>query len=449
MKNSWRSFSHPKQMLLVWLTLLTLHACTSQPTPAAESPTVAVSPTPRPTITHTPMIELPDGPFVWQGDTRPLLMAHYMPWYQAPPVSESWGWHWTMNHFNPTQREDGAWTGLASHYTPLIGPYDSSDEAVLEYQTLLMKLSGIDGVIVDWYGIENFWDYGAIHSSTEKLFQAVEKAGLTFVICYEDQTLKHMIDNQHLAEEDALAHGQEVMKFLQDHWFGQEAYLKVSGKPVLFTFGPQYFKGEAWGALFSTLDPQPLLFTLDKHYVPLQTASFPWPPMWASKAGVLSHNALQQYLADFYAEAETRNYVVGGAFPGFHDIYEDAGAGSSYGYLDALDGKTFRYTLQEALNYQPDMVQLITWNDYGEGTIIEPTVEFEYRYLEMVQEARQITGAGDFPFQPADLRLPFELYQLRVRYSDDKAVNARLDEVYDALIVGDAPTADALLEKFR
>lgn len=449
MINSRRSFPRFKQMMLVLLTVLTLNACTGQPTPAVESPAAAASPTTRPTATHTPMIELPDGPFVWQGATRPLLMAHFMPWYQAPTVSGSWGWHWTMDHFNPKQRQDGAWTELASHYTPLTGPYDSSDEAVLEYQTLLMKLSGIDGVIVDWYGIEDFWDYSAIHASTEKLFQAAEKAGLNFVICYEDQTLKHMVDNQHLAEEDALAHGQEVMAFLQDRWFGQDTYLKFSGKPVLFTFGPQYFKGEAWDDLFSTLDPQPLLITLDKHYVPSQTASFPWPPMWASQAGVLSHDKLQRYLTGFYTEAGTRNYVVGGAFPGFHDIYETAGVSSSYGYLDALDGKTFRFTLQEALNQQPDMVQLITWNDYGEGTNIEPTIEFEYRYLEMVQEARQLTGEGDFPYQSSDLRLPFELYQLRVKYAQDETVRAQLDEVYAALIASDVAAANGLLEKFR
>ena len=34
-----------------------------------------------------------------------------------------------------------------------------SDPAVLEYHVLLMKLGGIDGVIVDWYGQDNYYDY--------------------------------------------------------------------------------------------------------------------------------------------------------------------------------------------------------------------------------------------------------------------------------------------------
>src|SRR5688572_29912082 len=82
---------------------------------------------------------------------RPLLLTHFMPWYQTPDVSGYWGWHWRMDHFDPSKTVDGR-QQIASQFMPLTGPYDSQDETVLEYQVLLMKLSGIDGVIVDWYG---------------------------------------------------------------------------------------------------------------------------------------------------------------------------------------------------------------------------------------------------------------------------------------------------------
>src|SRR5579859_1780268 len=82
---------------------------------------------------------------------KPVL-AHYMPWYVAPPYSGNWGWHWTMNHFNPTTYASSGERQIASWYYPAIGPYDSADPAVLEYHVALMKLAGLDGVIVDWYG---------------------------------------------------------------------------------------------------------------------------------------------------------------------------------------------------------------------------------------------------------------------------------------------------------
>lgn len=429
------------------MMLLSLSGCAggpavTQPTQPAASTVAFIFPTP--TTQPTPT-ELPDGPFTWAGGQRPLLMAHYMPWYQTQAHSGSWGWHWTMGHFSPKQSADGTWSELASHDTPLIGPYDSQDEAVLEYQVLLMKLSGIDGVVIDWYGMENFRDYGQINESTARLVQAVKKAGLKFVICYEDQTVKHRVDNQHLPKEDAVEHGKAVMRYLQKTWFGDEAYLKVDGRPLLLTFGPQYFKGDEWETLFSVLKPQPVFITLDKHEVPGSAGSYPWPPIWAAPGQTLAHERLASYLSDFYTRAAGWEYQVGGAFPGYHDIYKEAGAGDSNGYLDALDGKTLRYTLQTALDHQPDLVQLITWNDYGEGTVLEPTVANEYRYLEMIQEARQVMGGTDFVYDRQDLRLPLAWYHLRVKYAEDTQVSAQLEHAFAAMVAGNVAEAEKIV----
>ena len=422
--------------------------------PPTEAPTQTAAPAPAPTattaveVTPTALPDLHEGPFVWTGEERPLLLAHYMPWYQSLAKSGSWGWHWTMDHFNPTQGDDGNWSNLASHYTPLTGPYDSADEALLEYQVQLMKLSGIDGVIVDWYGMEPFWDYGTINTATKKLFEVVKKAGLKFVICYEDQTMKHMVDNGHFQREDVIIQGQSVMRYMRDNWFNDEAYLKAGDQPVLFIFGPQFYKdAESWESIFSVLTPKPAFFSLDNIFYPAETAAYPWPPMWASKSGVLNHTDLLTYLDEFYDKGERWPYLVGGAFPGFHDIYAEAGVGTSYGYLDALEGKTFRFTLQEALMRQPDMIQLITWNDYGEGTNIEPTVEYGYQYLEMVQEARTATDA-EFTSTPDDLRIPLQLYKLRVKYAADAAVTAELNTAAAAIVEGQLDTAREIIARY-
>jgi len=128
-----------------------------------------------------------------------VVMVYYMPWFRAKPFSDNWGWHWTMDHFNPDTVSVSGERQIASWYYPLIGPYDSSDPAVLEYHVLLMKLAGVDGVIVDWYGSSDFLDYGINNQATLKLFQCVRNAGLKFSICYEDQTIQHMIDGNYLA----------------------------------------------------------------------------------------------------------------------------------------------------------------------------------------------------------------------------------------------------------
>ena len=453
MKKLWLSIK-----ILYVLPVLILVGCTSKVIPTASPVPPTSIPSPQPTDTPiptiTPTITPTHEPLYLATATAvpkassPLLLVHYMPWYQAPPISGSWGWHWTMNHFNPELTDDTGHREIASHFYPLTGPYDSSDPALLEYQVLLMKLSGIDGVIVDWYGSENFWDYGLLNDSTQALFEYITKAGLVFSICYEDQTIRHMIDNKHIALTDARANAQKEMLYMQDNWFRDDAYLRASERPVLFIFGPQYFKSASdWETLFSVLNAKPVFITEDNTLPPVTASSYPWPPMWASKDGVLSEKALNDYLTSFYKKAANWDFWVASAFPGFKDIYKEAGVGDGYGFLDARNGETFKSTMQMALENNPDAIQLVTWNDYGEGTNIEPTEEYGYLYLGLIQEIVRASINPEFHYTAEDLALPLQIYQLRKQYGSDKEMNNKLDQAFVLIVSGDLEAAKALIAK--
>ncbi len=120
-------------------------------------------------------------------------MAHYMPWYEGKPVSPHWGWHWTMGTFDPERKEAGQ-PMIASHYHPLIGPYDSGDPDVIEYHALLMKLAGIDGVVFDWYGTVEHFDYASIHRHALAFVRQAVETRLEFAVCYEDQTIPKLVE---------------------------------------------------------------------------------------------------------------------------------------------------------------------------------------------------------------------------------------------------------------
>jgi hypothetical protein len=452
-KKLWLSLKIPSL-----LPLLLMVGCTSKAIPTASPvpPTPIPSPllTDTPIPTPTPTITTTHEPLYLATATAvpkvssPLLLVHYMPWYQAPPISGSWGWHWTMNHYSPELEDATGHREIASYFYPLTGPYDSSDPALLEYQVLLMKLSGIDGVIVDWYGSENFWDYGLLNDSTRALFEYIKKAGLLFSICYEDQTIRHMIDNKHIAQENARANAQKEMLYLQDNWFREDAYLRAFERPVLFVFGPQYFKAASdWETLFSVLNAKPVFITEDNTLPPVTTSSYPWPPMWASRDGILTEKALNDYLTSFYKKAANRDFWVASAFPGFKDIYKEAGVSDGYGFLDAREGETFKSTMQLALDNSPDVIQLVTWNDYGEGTNIEPTEEYGYMYLEMIQEIVRASINPEFPYTAEDLALPFQIYQLRKQYGSDIEINKKLDQAFVFIVSGDLEAAKALIAK--
>jgi len=298
-------------------------------------------------------------------------------------------------NFNPDVMDGSGKRQIASHYYPLIGPYDSLDPAVLEYHVLLMKLGGIDGVMADWYGPDNLYDYGLNNQRTMALFNYTRKAGLQFALCYEDATIKNEIAANYdgITAGNAIAHAQRSMLYAQTNFFTDPSFLRVGNAPLLLNFGPQYFHHSSdWAFIFSVLNVsnQPAFFTQDNRLAAGQGA-FNWPPMWLSGGGTneLTAAQLQDYLAGFDQKAGHWPSSVSSAFPRFHDIYAQAGVGRSYGYLDDGQGSTLTSTLSRAMTNNSALVQIATWNDFGEGTIVEPTVEYGYRDLAIIQDLRR------------------------------------------------------------
>jgi hypothetical protein len=379
------------------------------------------------------------------------VMVYYMPWYTAKPHSSSWGWHWTMDHFDPDKVNASGEREIASWYYPLIGPYDSSDPAVLEYHVLLMKLAGVDGVIVDWYGSANFLDYGVNNQATLKLFQFTRKAGLKFSICYEDQTIQHMLDGKYLTAAEVLPHARQEMLYLQTNFFSDASYLRFKGQPVLLNFGPQHFiMNSNWEDIFSVLAPtnQPAFFTEDNR-LPVGAGAFSWPPMWMSQApgtgGVLSGAALKSYLADFDEKAGTWPAFISSAFPRFHDIYQKSAVRNYWGYLGDRHGDTLRESLGRAMTNSSDIVQIVTWNDFGEGSMVEPTQEYGYRDLGIIQDFRRQYLEHEFSFTTNELAMALRFYNLRRRYSTNTPVSAELDRIFTNIVSGKLEAANLQL----
>jgi hypothetical protein len=381
-----------------------------------------------------------------------LVMVYYMPWFTAKPYSSGWGWHWTMDHFNPDQINAAGQREIASWYYPLIGPYDSSDPAVLEYHVLLMKLAGIDGVIVDWYGSANFLDYALNNEATVKLFQFTRKAGLKFAVCFEDQTIQHMLDGKFIVASNTITHAQHEMQYLEKTFFSDPSYLRLNDRPVLLNFGPQFFMTNSdWENIFSVLSSSNrLAFFTEDNRLPCSIGAFSWPPMWKSQApgtgGVLSGAALKSYLAEFEQKAAAWPGYISSAFPRFHDIYQRAGVRNYWGYLGDRHSETFQETLTRGMTNSSRIVQIITWNDFGEGTVVEPTQEYGYRDLELIQSFRRKYVQPDFSGTTNDLSIALSVFNLRRGKGTNLAIANDLDQIFATIAAGRTAAAKTRLE---
>ncbi|MCL2880927.1 MAG: discoidin domain-containing protein [Treponema sp.] len=366
-------------------------------------------------------------------DIQPVVLAHYMPWFQK------YGFHWQEGgaKFDPAQILPDGRANIASHYYPLTGNYDSADPLVLEYQLALMKMAGIDGVIFDWYGITEGIDYKPIQDATVVMADMIKERNMQFAVCYEDQSIQHLIEFGIVPADQGRAAAKDSFDWMAQHWFPENAYVKAEGRPLVLCFGPQYFYQKAdWDAIFSDQNPRPFFIDLDGR-TNWADGTMNWSPMHLSTGGRLGISTLVRYLNDFYGKQESKPFVVGTAVPAFHDIYAQAGARPSYGYLDFADGETFKLTWTAARNARANVIQIQTWNDYGEGTVIEPTIERGYTCLEFLQD-EYLKWKPDFPFNYSDLRIPIELYKIA---ASDKATDDQKKQVaaiYDMIFSGDA-----------
>lgn len=352
------------------------------------------------------------------GDSGPrrLILAHYMPWYVAKPHSRVWGWHWTMNHFDPEKIEGGK-RQIASHFYPLIGAYDSGDPHVLEYHLLTMKLAGIDGVIVDWYGRQKFNDYAILHNNTTRLVDQVRRLGMKIVVCYEDQTIPRLVAAGRVKPDGRVPHAISEIDWLANHWFKLDAYVRLDGKPVLLSFGFNGLTQKEWTRALSKLK-SPVSYFSEHSRRNGAVGAFDWP---IPKKGVAAVDGFRTASRQW-----SRSIPV--AFPRFVDVYKAAKVHESYGRIEDRRGATFRLTLQKALASRSRLVQIATWNDWGEGTVIEPSREYGFRDLEVVQSLRRKHIDPSFEPSAADLRLPRRLFDRRRRASRP-AQHRELDRV--------------------
>lgn len=364
------------------------------------------------------------------------IFMHYMPWFETKESSTNnqWGYHWTMANKNPDVIDVSGKRQIASHYYPLIGPYHSGDKDVIENHLLLMKYAGIDGILIDWYGTYDLNDYKINKENTEQLIAMLDDVGLEYAIVYEDRFLTDVVNAQ-LAPTIVNA-AKKDMTYMQANYFKDANYIKINDKPLLLNFGPINLNTpEQWTQVFSDLNPKPTFLTL------WNESSEAGDNAQGEYAWVYKNNT---YLTDFYTnKLPNLQVAIGSAYPGFNDFYKEGGAGTSIDWtIEHNNGATLDETLTMAKNAKLDYLQLITWNDFGEGTMFEPTKEFGYSYIEKIKIFAGVQNTSDVFSNISTL------YNLRKEFSGNTAIQKKLDQAFYYFVSLQSDKANALLATF-
>ena len=349
--------------------------------------------------------------------TNPMkVYMHYMPWFDTPETHPllKWGWHWTMNTKNPGNIDADGKREIASHYYPKIGPYASSDKDVIEYHLLLMKLSGVDGILIDWYGVKGSnGDINELLRNSDSVVSYTDDFGLGFAVVLEDRFT------------GSVSNAKDNVTYLKNNYFSRAEYIRVgvNEDPLLMIFGPITFQSPSqWTDILSAAGEDVEFLTLwgESHDAGTNAdGEQAW--VWENEASDNFYSNLQGF---YNSKAPGLKTVAGVAYPGFNDFYDEGGAGAGLFNIPHENGQTLDQTLSLATQHSSsmEMLQLATWNDFGEGTMFEPTDETGYSYLKKIQ---QYTGV---PYGEYELNQVYKLYSLRKKNRFDPNILGQLDQ---------------------
>ena len=259
------------------------------------------------------------------------------------------------------------WFGQSNHMN--VG-YTSDDPAQIQRQVSDALSRGISGFILDWYG-----PYNAMPNSTLLRLKAEAESrsgAFTFAVTYDGGALSACHST---AGCDLTQQAISDLKWAYQNAEQSPAYMRISGRPVVMFFAPDRYGTLNWSLIQSSIPGNPLFIFQNNggfsHSA--SSGSFSWIQINTSNANDWS----QAYLDSFYSTALTYPaefpYLTG--YKGFNDSLASWGANR---VMNQNCGQTWLNTLHETAKFTSNSaagVQLVTWNDYEEGSEIETGID--------------------------------------------------------------------------
>jgi hypothetical protein len=255
------------------------------------------------------------------------------------------------------------WFGGSNHMN--VG-YSSTDPAQIHRQITDMISRGINGVIIDWYGSNNNEDL----ATKLVMAEAELHPGFSFAIMIDQGAIKWDSCPGCSPQAALIDH----LQYIERTYFPSPAYMTVQGRPVVTNFNIDLSYSVDWNQVSAALSSQPLfLFQNNSGFShALSAGSYSWVMPTTSDYGI-------GYLTSFYKTGIPygNEQTVGASYKGFND---SLAAWGSHRVMGQQCGQTWLRTFSEINGLynsgnQLDSLQLVTWNDYEEGTEIETGID--------------------------------------------------------------------------
>ena len=316
------------------------------------------------------------APTALAAPERPVL-AFYYPWYSP----------WQFNR--------------AAMWDVPVSPYESDSRATVERQVSEARSAGITGFISSWWGKDNRTD-----KNFATLLDVSKGTDFASTIYFETGA-------------PGLASPPEIvaaLRYVMSAYGSHPNFARVGGKPAIFFWNPaaagsadtwrgiraQVDPGREWHWNVETDRPEGWLDVFDGVHL-FSAAS------WTADATATYKN-LKAKVDAAAARTGSPKVWAAGVAPGWDNTRQDNPAKVSVG---RENGGYYARRWEAAIASDPGAITITSWNEWGEGTAIEPGTSYGNLYLDLTrkysEEFRNRATAMSIAAPGAVFRLGFRL----------------------------------------
>ena len=296
------------------------------------------------------------------------VFIHLMGWFGENDISPQDGRHWEY--------------GVVRK--PQIGYYDSQSWATLTYQILLSWSCGVDGLVINVNGTYDSATAELIIPTLNMLYD-IDNTNFNyqFSISYDDQGM------------DNLQRAQGKFEHLKNSILpaAGDKFITYDGEPVIFVYNykyPEYLTDTDYNNVLNTVfqGDAPKVIWNEIEGPDVANSYYPWvkDDNWASDGSRWGKEYLDWYYPTL-GNTSNLDFAMGGVWAGFDDRQA---TWSKDRWIDRQNGAIYDNTWEYVNAYESQYPSLLplkwvyieTWNDWNEGTEIEPSEEFGYQYLD-------------------------------------------------------------------
>jgi len=317
------------------------------------------------------------------GNVSPHVLAFYYPWYRTPFYSGYW-WHWNGDGHDPEEFVEPGRRDIAAIHYPASGVYDSLDSDTLARHVSDSLDAGIDGWIVSWWGqgdvgLATVLDHLEERGSSMKVaayYEIVPGCGGQDYLCMDVPSAQKI----RAVTDDLL--------YILDNFGDHPNYLKVGGRPVVFVYtraiAQAYFQ---WETIISDVRAVCSFYisgdanlTVTDFIIPrgFDQVHF-YNPTW--QIAYLGFDTLDY--CGFVERVRARGFDVAlTVIPGYDDSALVESRPNPI-IIDRQDGELYQALWDISISCKPDWVLVTSFNEWHEGTEVEPSLEFGDQYIEL------------------------------------------------------------------